>query len=263
MSWVAITEADILTHISGAELSALRAAALADGQADPVQPSIDQVTAQVRGYVAGCSSNTLDSDTTTIPDRLLASACDMVIVAIIGRIPGYELDDKREDNYDKAIRLMEQVASCKFAVTDPETGARVKVHDLSQGKYDVTVSIGPNFATKRQEAADLYGAMLERSPELFKVAGDLLFKALDMPYADEIAERLQALLPPEIQAMMKQGADGGEMPPEVTAAMEQVEQGMMMVEAGMDVGVRFKCGERDAKRTVTLIQKGKSLVNQR
>ena len=53
MSWSAITEAEIVTHISGDELEALRAAALADGQEDPVDPSITQVTDEVRGYVAG------------------------------------------------------------------------------------------------------------------------------------------------------------------------------------------------------------------
>jgi len=123
MAWDAIAETDVVTHISGDELEALRAAALADGQADPVQPSIDQITGQVRGYIAACAKNNLDSDTTKIPDRLLGAACDMVIAEIIARVPGYELDEGRQDKYDKAIRLMEQVAACKFAIDDPNTGS--------------------------------------------------------------------------------------------------------------------------------------------
>lgn len=123
MSWLAITEAHLLQHISGAELEALRAAALADGQADPVQPSIDQVTAQVRGYVAACRANTLDSDTDAIPDRLLAAACAMVVAVIIGRIPGYELDEKKKSALDEARRLMRDVAACTFAIEDPTTGS--------------------------------------------------------------------------------------------------------------------------------------------
>ena len=123
MSWLAITEAHVLTHIAGAELTALRAAALADGQADPVQPSIDQVTSLVRGYVAGCARNTLDTDTTKIPDRLLGAACDLVIAEIIGRVPGYDLDEGRQDKHDNAIALMRDVAACKFAIDDPNTGS--------------------------------------------------------------------------------------------------------------------------------------------
>ena len=84
MSWITITEAHVLTQISGAELSALRTAALAALQADPVQPSIDQVTAEVRGYVAACKSNTLDTTTSTIPDRLLRHAIALV-VAVVAR----------------------------------------------------------------------------------------------------------------------------------------------------------------------------------
>jgi len=121
MSWAAITEAHIVTHIAGAELEGLRAAALADGQVDPVQPSIDQVTELVRGYVAACATNTL-GDAGTIPTRLLGPACTLVICEIINRVPGYELDDDRGDARDKAIRLLEQVAACNYAIEDPETG---------------------------------------------------------------------------------------------------------------------------------------------
>jgi len=122
MSWQTITEADVLTHISGAELEALRAAALADGQVDPVQPSIGQVTNLVRGYVAACEKNTLDTDTAKIPERLLGAACDMIIAEIIARVPGYDLDDSRKDKYDKAISLMKLTAECRFSIEDPITG---------------------------------------------------------------------------------------------------------------------------------------------
>jgi hypothetical protein len=123
MSWSAITEAALLTRISGAELTALRAAALADGQDDPVSPSISQITAEVRGYVAACAKNLpLPTDATLIPDRLMTAACDMTVAAIIGRVPGYDLDANRQDRYDKAISLMHQVAACKFAIEDPDSG---------------------------------------------------------------------------------------------------------------------------------------------
>jgi len=123
MSWSAITEAELVTHISGDELEALRAAALAAGQVDPVSVSITQVTDEVRGYVAGCARNELDTDTTKIPDRLMRAACDMTIAEIIGRVPGYELEEKRQKKYDQAIALMRLVASCKFAIDNPDTGA--------------------------------------------------------------------------------------------------------------------------------------------
>lgn len=118
MAWIAITEANVVTHISGTELEALRAAAIADGQVDPVQPSIDQATDEVRGYVAACATNPL-GDAGTIPERLLNAACDMIVAIIIGRVPGYDIDDPRNEKYKNAIKLLERVASCAFAIEDP------------------------------------------------------------------------------------------------------------------------------------------------
>ena len=80
---------------------------------------------------------------------------------------------------------------------DEKTGVE-KVFDLSVGAYDVTVDVGPSYASKRQEAVE---AMLELSrayPTLMQVAGDLLVKNMDWPGAQEIAERLKKTLPPSI-----------------------------------------------------------------
>lgn len=106
----------------------------------------------------------------------------------------------------------------------------IKVHDLAEGKYDVTVTAGPSFATQRQEASETYGQMAQSSPELMAVAGDLIVKALDLPYADEISERIKAMLPPEIQQIINKDA---EMTPEAQQMMQQAQQAMQVVEQQM------------------------------
>lgn len=111
-------------------------------------------------------------------------------------------------------------------VLDPESGKSIRVNDLSMGKYDVTVKSGPAFATQRQEATEIYGAITDRNPELMGVAGDLIFKSMDLPYADDIADRLKAMLPPQIQQILDQDT---EIPPEIMQKAQQVEQ--MMAEA--------------------------------
>lgn len=110
---------------------------------------------------------------------------------------------------------------------DPEAGRQVRVNDLSKGKFDVTITVGPSFATLRQEAAETYGNMANVYPELMGIAGDLVFKSMDMPYADEIAERLRTILPPQIQEMLNQGK---EIPPEAQQAMQQAAQAMQQVQ---------------------------------
>ncbi len=112
-------------------------------------------------------------------------------------------------------------------VLDPLTKRMVKVNDLAEGKYDVTVTTGPSFSTLRQEAAEVYVQFAQQYPELMAVAGDLVMKSMDLPYAEDIAERLQTMLPPQIQETLNQDE---EMSPEMRRAMQKVQQAMQMVE---------------------------------
>lgn len=112
-------------------------------------------------------------------------------------------------------------------VWDPSEGRQVRVNDLQAGKYDVTVTVGPSFSTLRQEAAETYGQLGQQFPELMGVAGDLVFKSMDLPYAEDIAERLRTILPPQVQQIINKDK---EMPPEVQQAMQQAEQAMAQVQ---------------------------------
>lgn len=68
--------------------------------------------------------------------------------------------------------------------------------DLTAGKYDVVVSIGPSYTTQREEAADSMMAFLGAFPAAAPLIGDLVAKNMDWPGADEIEKRLKSLLPP-------------------------------------------------------------------
>jgi len=94
-----------------------------------------------------------------------------------------------------------------------------RIYDLSVGRYDVAVSVGPGFTTKREEAAAQMTEFIRSYPPAAPIIGDILVKALDWPQADEIAERIKAMMPPQ--------AKGG-LPPELQQMIEggkkQIEQ---------------------------------------
>lgn len=71
-------------------------------------------------------------------------------------------------------------------------------HDLSKGKYDVTVSTGPSFQTKRQEAASTMMEFVKALPNTAPVVSDLIARNMDWPGADQIADRLKKGLPPGV-----------------------------------------------------------------
>ena len=147
MAWISITETDVQTRLAGAELSALKTAALADGQTNPLTEIIEQVVDEIRGYVAACERNTL-GEGTTIPQKLLATALAMIRFRLSTRLPGFRVDENRRSENEQAIRLLERVAACRFANEEPEEEATETVPSPSP-------SIGTR--TRNFEAADQDG----------------------------------------------------------------------------------------------------------
>lgn len=99
-----------------------------------------------------------------------------------------------------------------------EDGAIEKIYDPSVGKYDVVVTVGPSYTTKRIEAVDSMMALTQANPDLWKIIGDLLVKNMDWNGADEMAKRLKKAMPPELVA----DEDADEKDPE--QMMAQVQQ---------------------------------------
>jgi uncharacterized protein with GYD domain len=73
-----------------------------------------------------------------------------------------------------------------------------KIYNPSVGKYDVAVTTGPSYMTKRQEAMDAMSQILQANPNLWGVAGDLFVKNMDWPGAQEIAKRLAKTIDPKL-----------------------------------------------------------------
>ena len=89
------------------------------------------------------------------------------------------------------------------------------------GKYDVSVSSGPSFETKRQEALASMLDLTKSMPQVMQIAGDLLVRNMDWPGAEEIADRLKKTLPPNLADDNKNQQP---LPPQVQAQMQQMGQ---------------------------------------
>ena len=102
-------------------------------------------------------------------------------------------------------------------IRDPETGGLIeKIYNPGVGTYDVMVTTGPGYMTKRQEALDAMSQILQSNPQLWAVAGDLFIKNMDWPGAQEMAERFKKILDPKVLAT-------GDESPEMAAAQQQME----------------------------------------
>lgn len=89
-------------------------------------------------------------------------------------------------------------------VKDEETGKEVVIHDLAMGKYDVTITTGASYATKRIETADSMLQFMQAVPQAAQVASDLVAENMDFNNSDAIAMRLKKQLPPQLLSAEEQ-----------------------------------------------------------
>lgn len=100
-----------------------------------------------------------------------------------------------------------------------ETGELIKkIYNPSIGKYDVCVTTGPSYMTKRQEAMEAMGQLLQGNPQLWAVAGDLFIKNMDWPGADEMAKRFAKTIDPKLTEKEDEGKQI--IPPQVQKAIQ-------------------------------------------
>ena len=68
-----------------------------------------------------------------------------------------------------------------------------KIYNLGAGKYDVTVKVGPNYQTQREESAAAMMELMRAYPPAAEALGDLVVSNMDWPGSDQAAERIQVL----------------------------------------------------------------------
>jgi hypothetical protein len=116
------------------------------------------------------------------------------------------------------------------------------LNDVTVGEYDVVMDTGPGFQTKRQQAVESMMPLLTGNAELFNIAGDLVFRNMDFPGADVIADRLAAMNP------MANIDEKSDIPPEAQMRLAQSEQMIQQLQqqlqaAGLEINNRAQVAQ--------------------
>lgn len=114
------------------------------------------------------------------------------------------------------------------------------IYDLSVGRYDVTVSVGPSHQSMRAEAVDSMLQLLQAVPAVGPAIMDVVVGNMDWPGAKQISERLKKLLPAELRDGQ---ADDAPIPP---AAQQKLAQSAALIEQ-MTARLNQLADERNAK----------------
>jgi hypothetical protein len=159
-------------------------------------------------------------------------------------------------DHERVMRIIGYDNQPELVVLNERTvdaaGVTKILNDVTVGEYDVVMETGPSYNSKRQEAVANMMPLLSASPDLMKIAGDLVFRNMDFPGADIIADRLAAAnplanideksdIPPQVQMQLAQAKQ------QMQQMQQQMQQMELMLKSRADVVALQQEGETKRK----------------
>lgn len=127
-----------------------------------------------------------------------------------------------------------------------ESGEPEMINDLSQMKFkSIRVIMGPSYASRRAEAVQNLTQLIQAMPQIGAVGSDIVVRNMDFEGAEQLAERLKAVLPPQVLQMENPEAMAAEQQPDPMAEMQmQAQQQSMQFELA---GAEAKANQEQSK----------------
>jgi len=142
----------------------------------------------------------------------------------------------------RVMRIIGSDGQPDMTVINERSAIGEVLNDVTVGEYDVVMDTGPGFQSRRQQAVESMMPLLTGNAELFNIAGDLVFRNMDFPGADVIADRLAALNP------MAQIDEKSDIPPEIQMRLAQsqkmIEELQQQLQAaGLEINNRMQVAQ--------------------
>jgi DNA-binding transcriptional MerR regulator len=129
-----------------------------------------------------------------------------------------------------------QIAPTGQPVTEERgpDGSLMHIYDITAGKYDLTVSSGPSFTTRREEMQQAITEIIQAAPVVAPVMIPELVKQMDFPNADRIAQQLEALNPANQQSQQNQlQAAVGQVQQQAGQQIQELQQKLAQLEGAL------------------------------
>ena len=210
--------------------------------------SIGKAGNETSGRAILARQSEADSGTFEFTDNL-ANAMRRIGILLVEMIP-------KVYDTERILRIKGEDGSGDFVeinkvIKDEQTGKEVVIHDLALGKYDVTVTTGSSYATKRIETADSMLQFMQAVPQAAQVSADLVAENMDFNNSEAIASRLKKMLPPNLlspeeQEEIAKNTPKQEAPPpspeqiKAQSDMEMKQLDMQMKQSEMEFQLRME-----------------------
>lgn len=176
----------------------------------------------------------------------LAFSLKHAALVIIGIIP---------EVYDTArtIRILGEDDAEKFIDINQPTigvdGLPQLFNDISVGRFDVRVKMGPSYSSRREQSQESMLGFVQAFPMAAPAVADLVASNMDWPGADQFAERLKKMVPPEyLGESDREEGEEAQQPPEPDPIQKM----------GIELEMREKKAQIDKLEADTNLQKAKT-----
>jgi len=137
---------------------------------------------------------------------------------------------------ERIVRILgadgtEQFVPINKTVIDENSGEAQVINDVTQGKYDVVVELGPTYNTQREEATRNMIEIIKNMPSLAPQVIDLIVKNMDWPGSQELYERIRKIQ----QGMGQQGQEQSDPQEQLDMKKKELEIRNKQLENAKDV----------------------------
>ena len=237
------------------------------------------------GYISAAQSSNQDiQETMGFDNPMLNNSTGETVSQRAGILSGVALDTLNQngelgtydfiDNLNKSARqIYKVIVNIIPKIYDTERIARIlgedseeetvvfngpnedgEVYDLSLGRYDVDIDVGPDFSTRRKEAAESMMDFITRVPGVAEITGDLVAKSQDWKDSDKFAERIKKTIPPEI--IGDEDKDENTLQIELAQAQQQLQEMQMQLEQALDIIGREEIKSQTSIQTTQMKEEG-------
>jgi hypothetical protein len=148
MKWITVTEDDLLSALTQKEREAFGTVSTSPARGDRVPQILEDLVAEVRGYIGTCTQNQLSQDEALIPKSMRAQMLAIARFRLLITIPNYQPGDARKVEYENAGKYFAQVAICKIRPEPPDDAVANPVPN-ERPQNGVTVVSAPGSRTGR------------------------------------------------------------------------------------------------------------------
>jgi len=145
-AWLVIVADDLNDVLLAPQMSALRTAALATGQADPFTESMEKRANYVRSRIAGRVQ--LSATAYAVPPELKHQACLLIMEAMQGRIPALRLTDDQKTQIARAYKDLDIAGTTDLPIS---TADDATTPDVQQSSGGVTVVSKPTSTLRKDD----------------------------------------------------------------------------------------------------------------